>query len=171
MDKFKSLSAFAPICNPINVPWGEKALGGYLGDDKEAWKQYDATELVKASKGPYVPMLIDIGTKDDFLYQLSPDVFAAAAIEKGVPLVMRMQVHPRSPFSTLPIVCIIKWLGLLLGSLLLVFSLFYRRATITLTFSSRPLWMSTLSTTQSCSRPEPHDLSDPDFGMNCIPLD
>mmetsp|Transcript_25066 Transcript_25066/g.44676 ORF Transcript_25066/g.44676 Transcript_25066/m.44676 type:complete len:352 (-) Transcript_25066:109-1164(-) len=91
MDKFKSLSAFAPICNPINVPWGEKALGGYLGDDKEAWKQYDATELVKASKGPYVPMLIDIGTKDDFLYQLSPDVFAAAAIEKGVPLVMRMQ--------------------------------------------------------------------------------
>mmetsp|Transcript_44221 Transcript_44221/g.111062 ORF Transcript_44221/g.111062 Transcript_44221/m.111062 type:complete len:342 (+) Transcript_44221:105-1130(+) len=92
--KYQSLSAFAPICNPINVPWGEKALSGYLGPDKEAWKEYDATELIKASSGPYVPMLIDVGTKDDFLYQLSPAAFADAAIEKGVPLTMRMQVPP-----------------------------------------------------------------------------
>ena len=45
-DLFKSISAFSPISNPISVPWGQKAFSGYLGDDKESWKQYDATELV-----------------------------------------------------------------------------------------------------------------------------
>lgn len=43
---YQSISAFSPICNPMNVPWGQKAFSGYLGDDKEIWKQYDATELV-----------------------------------------------------------------------------------------------------------------------------
>ena len=45
-DLYKSISAFSPISNPMNVPWGQKAFSGYLGDHKETWKQYDATELV-----------------------------------------------------------------------------------------------------------------------------
>lgn len=58
-DKFKSVSAFAPICNPMNCPWGVKAFTGYLGKAKETWKEYDASELVKAYKGPDVEILID----------------------------------------------------------------------------------------------------------------
>ena len=45
-DLYQSISAFSPISNPMNVPWGQKAFSGYLGDNKESWKQYDATELV-----------------------------------------------------------------------------------------------------------------------------
>lgn len=58
-EKFKSCSAFAPICNPSNCPWGTKAFTGYLGKDKEVWKQYDASELVKVYKGHDVEILID----------------------------------------------------------------------------------------------------------------
>jgi S-formylglutathione hydrolase len=47
---YKSISAFSPISNPTNVPWGQKAFSGYLGDDKEEWKQYDATELVRGNE-------------------------------------------------------------------------------------------------------------------------
>lgn len=57
--KYKSVSAWAPITNPSQCPWGEKAFGGYLGDDKEEWKKHDATELVKGWKGP-LPALIDV---------------------------------------------------------------------------------------------------------------
>ena len=46
-DKYRSISAFSAICNPVNAPWGKKAFGGYLGDDQSAWKQYDATELAQ----------------------------------------------------------------------------------------------------------------------------
>ena len=56
---YKSVSAWAPIANPSRCPWGEKAFGGYLGDDKEEWKKHDATELVKAWKGP-LNCLIDV---------------------------------------------------------------------------------------------------------------
>ena len=56
--KYKTVSAFAPICNPINCPWGQKAFGGYLGDDKECWKQYDACELAKKYSGA-VQILVD----------------------------------------------------------------------------------------------------------------
>ena len=48
-DKYRSISAFSAICNPVNAPWGKKAFSGYLGDDKESWKQYDATELAQVS--------------------------------------------------------------------------------------------------------------------------
>lgn len=58
-EKFKSVSAFAPICNPMNCPWGTKAFTGYLGSNKEAWKQNDACELVKAYKGHDVKILVD----------------------------------------------------------------------------------------------------------------
>jgi S-formylglutathione hydrolase len=56
---YKSVSAWAPISNPVKCPWGEKAFGGYLGDDKEEWKKHDATELVKGWKGP-LNALIDV---------------------------------------------------------------------------------------------------------------
>lgn len=58
--KYKSVSAFAPISNPINCPWGQKAFGGYFGDDQTAkWKEHDATELVKNWKGA-LDVLIDV---------------------------------------------------------------------------------------------------------------
>lgn len=57
--KYKSVSAWAPICNPSQCPWGEKAFGGYLGDNKDEWKKHDATELIKSWKGP-LPALIDV---------------------------------------------------------------------------------------------------------------
>ncbi|KPM36757.1 hypothetical protein AK830_g9806, partial [Neonectria ditissima] len=56
---YKSVSAFAPIANPVNCPWGEKAFSGYLGRDREQWKKHDATELVKSWKGP-LNALIDV---------------------------------------------------------------------------------------------------------------
>jgi S-formylglutathione hydrolase len=57
--KYKSVSAFAPIANPMNCPWGEKAFKGYLGEDKEAWKKHDATELIRGWKGD-LDILIDV---------------------------------------------------------------------------------------------------------------
>merc|ERR1712196_248717 len=67
-DKFKSVSAFAPICNPTAVPWGEKAFTGYLVDGIEGGKKdYDACELLKAGRKHPKPILVDQGTKDNFL--------------------------------------------------------------------------------------------------------
>merc|ERR1711972_1059231 len=92
-DKYTSVSAFAPICNPMNVPWGTKALSLYLGDDREAWKQYDATELIKSYKGRDLHILCDQGTDDNFLKgdvnQLQPLNFIAAAQEAKVPVTFR----------------------------------------------------------------------------------
>lgn len=90
-DRFKSVSAFAPIVAPSQVPWGHKALGNYLGEDRSAWKEWDATELVKAGKKTS-PILIDQGTADQFLAeQLQPQIFEAACKEAGQPLTLRMQ--------------------------------------------------------------------------------
>jgi S-formylglutathione hydrolase len=58
--KYKSVSAFAPISNPINCPWGQKAFKGYFGEGEEKWKEHDATELVKGWKGKNVDILIDV---------------------------------------------------------------------------------------------------------------
>ncbi|ORY08713.1 Alpha/Beta hydrolase protein [Clohesyomyces aquaticus] len=82
---YKSVSAFAPIANPINCPWGQKAFKGYFGEDQqEKWKQHDATELVKQWKGP-LEMLIDVGTGDNFYKQeqLLPENFMKAAKDAG----------------------------------------------------------------------------------------
>lgn len=88
---FASVSAFAPICNPTAVPWGEKAFTGYLGS-VEAGKAYDATELVASYTGPKVPVLIDQGTADGFLdSQLKPKNFKMAAARAGYDLEVRMQ--------------------------------------------------------------------------------
>jgi S-formylglutathione hydrolase len=90
-ERFKSVSAFAPIVAPSQVPWGHKALGNYLGQNREAWKEWDATELVKAGKKTS-PILIDQGTQDQFLAeQLRPEIFEAACKEAGQPLTLRMQ--------------------------------------------------------------------------------
>lgn len=65
--RFKSVSAFSPVSNPIECAWGQKAFAGYLGaNDKEAWKAYDATELVKLYNGPRLDILIDCGLNDNF---------------------------------------------------------------------------------------------------------
>lgn len=64
---FKSVSAFAPIANPMDCPWGHKAFGGYLGQDRESWKEYDATVLMR-ERGPFpFKILVDQGTGDKFL--------------------------------------------------------------------------------------------------------
>ena len=90
-DRFKSVSAFAPIVSPMNCPWGHKALGGYLGDDRAAWRQYDATALIE--DGARLPdILIDQGTADNFLAeQLKPELLEAACATAGQPLTLRMQ--------------------------------------------------------------------------------
>jgi len=90
---YKSVSAFAPISNPINCPWGQKAFHGYLGEDKEAWKAYDATELVKGWKGKGFKALIDVGTGDNFYKQgqLLPENFEKAAQEAGAEVEVRYQ--------------------------------------------------------------------------------
>jgi len=88
---FASVSAFAPICNPTAVPWGEKAFTGYLGS-VEAGKAYDATELVASYTGPKVPVLIDQGTADGFMdSQLKPKNFKMAAARAGYDVEVRLQ--------------------------------------------------------------------------------
>lgn len=57
--QYKSVSAFAPICNPSACPWGVKAFSGYLGEDKSKWAEWDATELVKKYNGPPLTLLLD----------------------------------------------------------------------------------------------------------------
>ncbi len=88
---YKSVSAFAPICHPSVCGWGEGCFGAYLGDDRESWKQYDATELVKAGAAK-IPLLIDHGTDDEFLAdQLYPQDLKTACDENGFELTLRMQ--------------------------------------------------------------------------------
>jgi S-formylglutathione hydrolase len=90
---YKSVSAFAPIANPINCPWGQKAFSGYLGEDKESWKKHDATELLKSWKGEKFRALVDVGTGDNFYKQgqLLPENFEAAAKEVGAEVEVRYQ--------------------------------------------------------------------------------
>ena len=84
-NKFKSVSAFAPIANPVNCPWGQKALGAYLGAHRSSWHKYDATELAKSYQGRHVDVLIDQGSDDKFLKdgQLLPQNFLDAAAGNG----------------------------------------------------------------------------------------
>lgn len=71
-EKFKSVSAFAPICAPIDCPWGQKAFRQYLGEDQIQWKAHDATELVLAKGALFSEVLIDQGLEDQFYSQLNP---------------------------------------------------------------------------------------------------
>ncbi|TAQ84134.1 hypothetical protein B7494_g7540 [Chlorociboria aeruginascens] len=82
---YKSVSAFAPIANPTQCPWGEKAFKGYIGEDREAWKKHDATELLKGWKAGAFEALIDVGTGDNFYKQkqLLPENLEEAAKVSG----------------------------------------------------------------------------------------
>lgn len=91
-DVFRSISAFAPICSPVNCPWGQKAFGNYLGKDRSSWSNYDATELVRnlGKNKPAQKILIDQGMADQFLErELHPHLFEAACKEKAVGLELR----------------------------------------------------------------------------------
>lgn len=89
-DRWRSVSAFSPIVAPTQVPWGHKALAGYLGDDREAWKAWDATELVRSRQHAQT-ILIDQGRADGFLEeQLRPELFAQACEASGQKLELRM---------------------------------------------------------------------------------
>ncbi|GGB25757.1 S-formylglutathione hydrolase [Sphingomonas metalli] len=90
-DRFRSCTAFAPIVAPGQVPWGEKALGGYLGPDRAAWRAHDAVALIE--DGARLPdLLVDQGDADGFLAeQLRPELLAAACEAAGIPLTLRMQ--------------------------------------------------------------------------------
>lgn len=89
--RYRSVSAFAPIVAPARVPWGQKALGGYLGDDPAAWQAHDACALIDA--GSRLPeLLIDQGEADNFLSaQLRPELLEAACARAGMPLTLRRQ--------------------------------------------------------------------------------
>ena len=90
-DRFRSVSAFSPIVAPSQVPWGDKALGGYLGGDKAAWREYDAVALIE--DGARLPdLLVDQGSADQFLdEQLKTDLLEAACKDAGIAATIRMQ--------------------------------------------------------------------------------
>ena len=89
--RYRSISAFSPIVAPSQVPWGEKALSAYLGEDRESWQDYDATALI-ANACARTPLLVDQGAADEFLdVQLRPQLLEAAARAAGHPLTLRMQ--------------------------------------------------------------------------------
>jgi S-formylglutathione hydrolase len=91
-DRYRSVSAFAPIVAPMRVPWGRKAFTGYLGADESRWRDYDATELVQrlAPDAPKRPLLIDQGLADPFLeVQLQPELLENACRSAGHPLTLR----------------------------------------------------------------------------------
>eukprot|EP00013_Stygamoeba_regulata_P019823 CAMPEP_0177659728 /NCGR_PEP_ID=MMETSP0447-20121125/17608_1 /TAXON_ID=0 /ORGANISM="Stygamoeba regulata, Strain BSH-02190019" /LENGTH=291 /DNA_ID=CAMNT_0019164639 /DNA_START=64 /DNA_END=936 /DNA_ORIENTATION=- len=91
--KYKSVSAFAPICNPINCPWGKKAFTGYLGTDESAWKAYDSCELVQQYSGPDLHILVDQGDEDGFYSQkqLLTENLQEACKRKGMDACIRIQ--------------------------------------------------------------------------------
>jgi S-formylglutathione hydrolase len=90
-DRFRSVSAFAPIVAPSQVPWGEKALAGYLGDDRAAWGKHDAVALIE--DGARLPeLLVDVGDADPFIEkELRPELLERACAEAGIPLTLRIQ--------------------------------------------------------------------------------
>src|SRR5690554_4617377 len=89
--RYTSVSAFAPIVNPINCPWGQKAFNGYLGDNRDLWAQYDTCELI-ASGTSRQPLFIDQGENDNFLAeQLKPELLEKACQENNHPLTLRRQ--------------------------------------------------------------------------------
>jgi len=90
-DRFRSVSAFAPIVAPGQVPWGQKALTGYLGDGRATWRKHDAVALIE--DGARVPeLLVDVGEADPFIEkELRPDLLERACVAAGIPLTLRRQ--------------------------------------------------------------------------------
>lgn len=88
--RYQSVSAFAPIVNPMRCPWGQKAFSRYLGEDQATWREWDATELLTET-GLHLPILIDQGTEDNFLAtQLMPENMQIVAQRRDYPLTLRM---------------------------------------------------------------------------------
>ena len=89
-DRYSSISAFSPISNPINCPWGHKAFTAYLGKDKEFWRNYDASVIMRRAKQT-IPIKVDQGSADDFLIQqLKPETLEASAKISNYPLELRI---------------------------------------------------------------------------------
>ena len=89
--RYTSVTAFAPICAPMNCPWGEKALGSYLGMNRDDWRDHDATELVPVA-AERLPVLIDQGEADEFLAeQLQTERLLEVCAESDYPMTLRMQ--------------------------------------------------------------------------------
>ena len=88
-EKFRSVSAFAPICAPIQCPWGQKAFKTYLGEDQDPWAAHDATALVKQKGALYSEVLIDQGLDDQFYSQLNPALFKSACDLVGQKITLR----------------------------------------------------------------------------------
>lgn len=90
-ERYRAASAFAPIVAPSQVPWGTKALGGYLGADKAAWRRHDAVALIEDG-ARFSEFLVDQGDADNFLgQQLKPELLQRACEQAGIPLTLRMQ--------------------------------------------------------------------------------
>ena len=90
-DRYASVSAFSPIVAPGQCPWGEKALGNYLGPDREAWKNYDSCELIRAS-ATQLPLLVDQGEADEFMEtQLRTELLEQACSHTGYKATIRRQ--------------------------------------------------------------------------------
>jgi S-formylglutathione hydrolase len=90
-DRYRAASAFAPIVAPSQVPWGIKALGGYLGDDKQAWRRHDAVALIEDG-ARFSDLLVDVGDADSFLAeQLRPELLQSACEKANIPLTLRRQ--------------------------------------------------------------------------------
>ena len=88
--RYRSVSAFSPIVAPMQVPWGQKAFTAYLGSDKDAWKAWDATELIRLAR-ERLPLLVDQGKADEFLTtQLRPHLLEDACRASGHPLIVRV---------------------------------------------------------------------------------
>ena len=91
-EKYRSVSAFSPISNPSTCPWGHKAFGNYLGNDRERWKEYDSCELLFSGKTHPQPLLVDQGANDEFLVeQLKPHALSEACAASGQTLELRMR--------------------------------------------------------------------------------
>jgi S-formylglutathione hydrolase len=91
-DRYRSVSAFSPICSPSRCPWGEKALNGYLGGDRGRWRAYDSTALLEDRGWSGPPLLVDQGTKDPFLErELKPELLEEVCRQRNVPLELRMR--------------------------------------------------------------------------------
>jgi len=90
-ERFKSVSAFAPIVAPSQVPWGQKALGGYLGGDRASWRKHDSVALIE--DGARLPeLLVDVGDADPFIEkELRPELLERACAAAGIPLTLRVQ--------------------------------------------------------------------------------
>jgi S-formylglutathione hydrolase len=90
--RYRSVSAFAPIASPMRCPWGEKALTGYLGTDRDRWREYDTTALIveRGWRGP--PLLVYLGTSDPFIEsQLKPELLRQACEQAGAALDLRLR--------------------------------------------------------------------------------